>query len=96
MGEIVWCNHSNESSLAVLLHGGKGPTALTFENEHSSFYFAVKTYHPYLLHLIKTEQKDNVLPQKKNNNKTTQDCFRTALTVFSIVVFSLIIILRKR
>ena len=69
MGEIVWCNHSNESSLAVLLHGGKGPTALTFENEHSSFYFAVKIDHPYLPHLITTKQTDNVLPQKKKKKR---------------------------
>ena len=69
MDVIVWCNHSNESSLALLLHGGKVPTALTFENEYSSFYFDVKIDHPYLPHLITTEQKDNVLPQKKEKTR---------------------------
>ena len=88
MDVIVWCNHSNESSLALLLHGGKGPTALTFENEHSSFYFAVKIDHPYLLHLITTEQKDNVLPQKKKKNKTTQDCFTTFHCCFFFYYYS--------
>ena len=71
----------------MLLHGGKVPTALTFENEHSSFYFAVKIDHPYLPHLITTKQTDNVLPQKKKKKIVLQ---------LSIVVFSLIIILRKR
>ena len=91
MDVIVWCNHSNESSLALLLHGGKGPTALTFENEHSSFYFAVKIDHPYLPHLITTEQKDNVLPQKKKKTR-----LHKIVLQLSIVVFSFIIILRKR
>ena len=72
MDVIVWCNHSNESSLALLLLL-LFATALTFENEHSSFYFAVKRDHPYLPHLITTKQKDNVLPQKKKK----RDCFTT-------------------
>ena len=72
MDVIVWCNHSNESSLALLLLL-LFTTALTFENEHSSFYFAVKIDHPYLPHLITTKQTDNVLPQKKKK----KDCFTT-------------------
>ena len=87
MDVIVWCNHSNESSLALLLLL-LFTTALTFENEHSSFYFAVKIDHPYLPHLITTKQTDNVLPQKKKKKKIVLQ--------LSIVVFSLIIILRKR
>ena len=68
MDVIVWCNHSNESSLALLLLL-LFTTALTFENEHSSFYFAVKIDHPYLPHLITTKQTDNVLPQKKKKKR---------------------------
>ena len=68
MDVIVWCNHSNESSLALLLLL-LFTTALTFENEHSSFYFAVKIDHPYLPHLTTTKQTDNVLPQKKKKKR---------------------------
>ena len=68
MDVIVWCYHSNESSLALLLLL-LFTTALTFENEHSSFYFAVKIDHPYLPHLITTKQTDNVLPQKKKKKR---------------------------